>query len=179
MAVSRQGFFSKIRSLFGGHLDQSQVDGMNAILDAFERALPQGDLRWLAYMLATAFHETAKTMQPVREAFWLSEDWRRKNLRYYPYYGRGYVQLTWKENYERAGVRVGANLVASPDLAMRDDIAARHALRDDRGMVPRRQYGPSDARPLFRLWSKRSERRAGDHKRQGIRHDRRRSDAAG
>lgn len=124
MAINRQFFFSKVRALFGGHLDQSQVDGMSAMLDAFERNLPQGDMRWLAYMLATAFHETAKTMQPVREAFWLTEDWRRRNLRYYPYYGRGYVQLTWKDNYRRAGARVGADLVANPDLAMRDDIAA-------------------------------------------------------
>ena len=39
----------------------------------------------LAYLLATAFWETARTMQPVDEAFWLSEAWRKKNLRY----GRG------------------------------------------------------------------------------------------
>lgn len=122
--VDRQGFFGAVRGLFGGHFDQSQVDGMNAILNAFERALPQGDDRWLAYMLATAFHETARTMQPVREAFWLSEEWRRRNLRYYPFYGRGYVQLTWRANYEKAGAAVGVNLVANPDLAMRPDIAA-------------------------------------------------------
>lgn len=124
MTINRQGFFDTIRGLFGGHFTQPQIDGMTAILDSFERSLPQGDVRWLAYMLATTFHETARTMQPVREAFWLSEDWRRRNLRYYPYYGRGYVQLTWKENYERAGVVVGANLVSNPDLAMRPDIAA-------------------------------------------------------
>lgn len=124
MTINRQGFFTAVRGLFGGQFNQSQVDGMNAIIDAFEHGLPQGDDRWLAYMLATAFHETARTMQPVREAFWLSEEWRRRNFRYYPYYGRGYVQLTWKYNYEKAGVAVGANLVADPDLAMRADISA-------------------------------------------------------
>lgn len=124
MTVNRQGFFTAIRGLFGGHFSQSQVDGMNAIIESFERGLPRGDDRWLAYMLATAFHETARTMQPVREAFWLSEEWRRRNLRYYPYYGRGYVQLTWKYNYEKAGAAVGANLVADPDQAMRADISA-------------------------------------------------------
>ena len=51
---------------------------------------------WCAYGLATAWWETNKTMQPVREAYWLSEAWRKPNLRYYPHYGRGYVQLTWK-----------------------------------------------------------------------------------
>lgn len=124
MAIDRDGFFANIRALFGGHFEQSQVNGLNAILDAFEHNCPQGDMRWLSYMLATSFHETARTIQPVREAFWLSEDWRRRNLRYYPFYGRGYVQLTWRENYERAGRRVGADLVANPDLAMRPDVAA-------------------------------------------------------
>lgn len=118
MAIDRRFFFDSVRPLFGGSLRQSQVDGMNAILDGWERRAPDGDRRWLAYMLATAFHETARTMQPVREAYWLSEQWRRTHLRYYPYYGRGYVQLTWRENYARAGTYVGADLVGNPDLAM-------------------------------------------------------------
>jgi threonine synthase len=42
-----------------------------------------------AYVLATTEWETAQTFKPVREAFWLSEEWRRQNLNYYPYYGRG------------------------------------------------------------------------------------------
>ena len=49
-----------------------------------------------AYVLATAYWETARTMEPVREAFWMSEEWRRANLRYFPWYGRGFVQLTWE-----------------------------------------------------------------------------------
>jgi hypothetical protein len=75
-------------------------------------------------MLATAFHETNQTMQPVREAYWLSEAWRKQHLRYYPYYGRGYVQLTWKANYERASRYLGVDLVGSPDLAMNAGHAA-------------------------------------------------------
>jgi hypothetical protein len=49
----------------------------------------------MAYVLATTQWETAQTFKPVREAFWKDEEWRRVNLaRYYPYYGRGFVQLT-------------------------------------------------------------------------------------
>ncbi|MGA0614923.1 glycoside hydrolase family 19 protein [Paracoccus sp. KR1-242] len=118
MSMDRRIFFDQIRPLFGGRLNQPQVEGMDAILNSWERRNPNGDLRWLAYVFATAFHETARTMQPVREAFWLSENWRRRNLRYYPYYGRGYVQLTWSENYARAGSFVGVDLVRNPDLAM-------------------------------------------------------------
>jgi len=124
MAIDRRVFFDCMRPLFGGRYQNTQVAGLDAILDAWESKTPNGDLRWVAYMLATAFHETARTMQPVREAFWLSEQWRKTHLRYYPYYGRGYVQLTWQTNYAKAGAYVGADLVTSPDLALRPDYAA-------------------------------------------------------
>lgn len=83
----------------------------------------------LAYILATAYWETAKTMKPVREAYWLNEDWRRKNLRYYPYYGRGYVQLTWKYNYKLAGDVFGRRLVENPDIALESELAAKIIVR--------------------------------------------------
>ena len=124
MPIDRNAFYEGIRPLFGGRLKESQRSGLSAILDAWDAKMATSDLRWLAYMLATAFHETARQMQPVREAYWLSETWREAHLRYYPYYGRGYVQLTWPNNYEKAGAFVGANLVATPDLALRPDIAA-------------------------------------------------------
>jgi predicted chitinase len=72
----------------------------------------------MAYVLATTDWETAHTFQPVREAFWLSEDWRRNNLRYYPYYGRGYVQLTWESNYSKYAKILNIDLTGNPDLAM-------------------------------------------------------------
>lgn len=74
-----------------------------------------------AYVLATAYWETARSMKPVREAYYLGEpraEKYRKTLRYYPYYGRGYVQLTWAENYAKAGI-------ANPDDALKPDVAAR------------------------------------------------------
>ncbi|TRU46724.1 MAG: carboxypeptidase [Microcystis aeruginosa Ma_QC_Ch_20071001_S25D] len=77
----------------------------------------------IAYVLATTQWETAQTFQPVREAFWLNEDWRRRNLRYHPYYGRGYVQLTWKTNYQKYGGILGIDLVNKPDLAMNQNVA--------------------------------------------------------
>lgn len=83
--------------------------------------------RQAAYVLATSYWETARTMKPVREAFWLSEDWRRAKLRYYPWYGRGYVQLTWKENYQKAGAQLGLDLTTDPDAAM-EPVAATKVL---------------------------------------------------
>lgn len=122
--IDRKVFFDGIRpDLFSGTLTQEQVTGVDAILDEWE-ARKLVDLRWLAYMLATTYHETNKTMQPVREAYWLSEDWRRRNLRYYPWYGRGYVQLTWEENYRKMGRLLGVDLLSNLDLAMDPRIAA-------------------------------------------------------
>lgn len=84
-----------------------------------EKAKARGVLRnQLAYILATAYHETAHTMKPVKEAFWLSEDWRKKNLRYYPWYGRGFVQLTWDYNYKKASQKLGVDFMKNPEGVM-------------------------------------------------------------
>lgn len=83
-------------------------------------------LQQTAYILATACWETAHTLQPVREGFYLGDraDAFRRNLRYFPWYGRGQVQLTWEANYRRAGPQVGADLIADPDRALDPAIAA-------------------------------------------------------
>jgi hypothetical protein len=74
----------------------------------------------IAYVLATAEWETNHTFKPVREAYWVNnaEAWRKTHLKYYPYYGRGYVQLTWKDNYDHYGRILGLDLVDNPDLAL-------------------------------------------------------------
>lgn len=111
----RKAFFDTIRaSLFGGHLVQSQVEGINRILDHWERTYPGGDPRHLAYDLATAWWETGHAMQPVEEV---------GRGAAHPYgatgfYGRGLVQLTHQENYARMSPLVGIDLVAHPDAAL-------------------------------------------------------------
>lgn len=84
----------------------------------------------LAYLLASAYWETNRTMQPVEEAYYLAnrvrdlDAWRRKNLRYYPWHGRGYVQTTWERNYRRLKQATGVDVISDPSLAMRPDVAA-------------------------------------------------------
>lgn len=127
-------FYSTVRTtLFGGKLSQDQVDGLAAILDAW----PEGqDARWVAYSLATAYHETGRTMQPVRETFAKTDAEARLKLksRAYAradsetgeaYYGRGLVQLTWRINYEEWSAELGVDLVRKPDLALDMGNAAR------------------------------------------------------
>jgi len=83
------------------------------------------DLRWLAYMLATAWHETARTMQPIEEygkgsgkPYGIPDPDTGKT-----YYGRGYVQLTWKENYRKMGKLLNVDLVNYPDSALLPAVA--------------------------------------------------------
>lgn len=98
-------------------LTDENVKGFDTVLGYLERVIPT-NVNHAAYVLATAYWETAKTMQPVREAFWKDEAWRKKNLRYFPYYGRGYVQLTWDYNYKKASDYFGVDFVKNPDLVM-------------------------------------------------------------
>lgn len=77
----------------------------------------------IAYVLATTQWETNHTFEPVKEAYWKSETWRRNNLHYYPYYGRGYVQLTWKSNYRHYSRVMREKLTSDPDLALKPEIA--------------------------------------------------------
>jgi len=74
----------------------------------------------IQYVIATVEHETAGTFEPVEEAYWVKnpDKWRRKNLKYYPYYGRGFVQLTHKYNYAKFSKIMGIDLVGKPELAL-------------------------------------------------------------
>lgn len=132
-------FFARLRAgLLGPTLSSSEVDGCNALLSA----CAGWPLAWAAYGFGTAYHETAHTMQPVKETGGEAYFARR----YDPtglkpllaarlgntepgdgpkYAGRGYVQLTGRANYRRAEVETGEPLLDQPDLALRPDLAAR------------------------------------------------------
>lgn len=110
MKIDRDVYFDAVRiSLFGGELTQQQVDGQKAILTQWGKHAPSDDLRHLAYMLATTKHETASTMWPIEEygkgegASYGKEDPETHQT----YYGRGYVQLTWRDNYAKATEELG------------------------------------------------------------------------
>ena len=83
--------------------------------------------RVCAGVLGTIAIETASSFKPIEEAFYLGSgaDAFRKTLRYYPWYGRGYVQLTWQSNYEQYGNCVGVDLLSDPTRAMDPDTAAK------------------------------------------------------
>lgn len=117
-------FFAKVKTVTGG-LTQTQVDTINAILSVCR----YWSLPWVAYALATAWHEAQLIPQP---------EWGKGKGRKYGKpgkygqvpYGRGLVQITWDYNYEwldGAAAEVGlierGDLLANFDLALRPDIA--------------------------------------------------------
>jgi hypothetical protein len=130
--IDRKIFYSKVRAHFG-RLKQSQVQGFEAILDQWEED-GYSDFRWLAYMLATVWHETAKTVQPVTE--YGSQKYLRSK-RYWPYIGRGFVQLTWAENYKKMGKILGLPLYQEPELALKLDVAVEIMFE---GMLAKRSF---------------------------------------
>lgn len=75
-----------------------------------------------AYVLATAYWETARTMRPVRE---YGGETYLKSKSYYPYVGMGYVQLTWERNYRDWSRRLGVDFVANPKKLLEPQYAAR------------------------------------------------------
>jgi hypothetical protein len=132
--MNKQVFFDEIRhSLFSDRITQNQIDGLNFKLTAWEKS-GLTDIRWLAYMLATSYHETAKTMQPIEEygkgrgkpyGQKLRHDRKPYTFPDKLYYGRGDVQLTWYENYEAMGKLLGIPLLEQPELALKPDISAQ------------------------------------------------------
>jgi len=140
-------FFESCRKgIMGPTLDNDEVSGANAVLEACV-GLP---VAWTAYALGTAWHETAHTLQPIKEfggpryfARMYDITGERPNLAKangnvhigdgVKYFGRGYVQLTWRVNYARAGQKLGIDLIGNPDLALDRTVAAsilRHGMRE-------------------------------------------------
>jgi hypothetical protein len=148
--MDRAAFYDALRKrdsgVFGSRLTEDQVRGMEGILDAFT-SHGDGSAKTLAYALATAYHETARRMVPVREGLARTDAGARRAVnslarrrgpnsavaKYarpdpdtgHVYYGRGHVQLTWKDNYRRSSRDAGVDLVKNPDAMLDPVISAR------------------------------------------------------
>jgi len=127
--IIKQNFFDIVRKELG-KLNQSQVDGFDFILDSLTSQDEIKDLRQFAYILATIWHETARTMQPIEE--WgkgKGHDYGKPDpVTKQVYYGRGYVQITWKDNYQKFANILNINLVGKPELALQKEVAIKICL---------------------------------------------------
>jgi len=126
-------FFDTVRPMFRrGRLNQSQVDGMQKIIEHGE-GMPRSHL---AYVLATVFHETGQLMQPIREGFCKTDAGARRAVkglfnkgivsRNYAlpdengnsFYGRGLVQITHKDNYAKWYIQDEPDKALDPEYAL-------------------------------------------------------------
>jgi len=119
MKITIEKFFELYRKAFG-KLTQMQVEGYEFLLKKcaasklIESKTIEVTLAKIAYILATVKWETANTIQPITEYGSLKY---LQGKRYWPYIGRGYVQLTWDWNYKQFGKAIGVDLISFPDLA--------------------------------------------------------------
>ena len=145
LLIDRPHFFAELKTIRKKKgLSQAQVDGFNAIFDAWDEVPELDFLDWIAYILATAWHETGEKMQPVRETFAATDEqafqrvtafclkkgkdnYARRHPNGNSYYGRGYVQLTHAVNYKTAGQKlgIGDRLFDRPDDVLDPKMGAR------------------------------------------------------
>jgi putative chitinase len=138
--MNRKAFYDRLRNS-GANLTTENVAGMEFLLDKLEEKAPP--LGIAANILGQIRWETAGRMQPINEygstAYF--------NRRYGPgtrvgkvlgnnspgdgarFHGRGYVQITGRDNYKKAGTKLGHDLVANPDAALIPEIAWKIAYR--------------------------------------------------
>jgi hypothetical protein len=147
--IDRKLFFDNYRNRFGP-LTQELVGALEFLLGQVEQdsrfAGGETDRRKLAYCLATFKWETAHTMSPIDE----HGGPKYFNSRYGPqtkvgkmlgnkqvgdgalFHGRGYVQLTGRNNYAKAKSLTKVDLIAEPDRAKEPELAYQIAIQ---GMI--------------------------------------------
>lgn len=112
-------FFAAVRKITGT-LDQVQVDTINGLL----AAAAHWPIGWLAYGLATAWHEAR--LRPIPEyGKGTGKPYGKAGKYGQAQYGRGLVQLTWDANYEWAdkALGLGGSLLKNFDRALEPEIA--------------------------------------------------------
>ena len=126
MKFDREKFWRNYRETFG-KVSQKVVDSIEELLHGFETFKEWKDLRHVAYALATIKAETAHTFEPIPEygkrAYFNRYEGRADlgNTQKgdgYKFRGRGYVQITGRDNYAKFSKLLGIDLIVNPELAL-------------------------------------------------------------
>lgn len=144
MKIDRATFKRRFTDVYG-ELSPSQTQGYEAIFDFWDSRSVLVDKRWLAYILATAFHETGQKITALRECFCdtdecsircitklytqgkIKQNYAIPHNNGHSYFGRGLVQLTHGYNYKKAGRMIGLKdqLYNDPNLVLNLDISVK------------------------------------------------------
>jgi len=125
--IDRAVFYARLRAskLLGPTISDVEFAGLQGILAAWEEQGWPADLRFVAYTMATAWHE-ARLNAGIREIGKGAGYSYGKPAGPYGliYYGRGPSQLTWYDNYVKFGRLLSLDLARNPDLALVPEIGA-------------------------------------------------------
>src|SRR5215213_473437 len=145
MRFDSNAFFAHYRPAFGP-LGPYQVSGLSSMLAAAEADPSFTGVRQLAYAFTTVQRETnvagvvngqhmALTYNPITElggyAYIMGHYQGRRDLGNtqpgdgWKFRGRGYVQITGRNNYTKFGRLLGVDLASDPDLALQPGVAWR------------------------------------------------------
>lgn len=144
---------TRFNEVFPRGMSDAQFEGFARIYDRAMRGTAEAYEAQTAYILATAYWESALTFLPVREGLSATDcearayvaklfDEGKIRTNYalpaengQSFYGRGLVQLTWEKNYRAIGDHLIGDaelFYQQPDLVMQSDLAAIILVR---GMV--------------------------------------------
>lgn len=119
--------YVRLKPLFT-KMSEKQKEGVVTL----HKAMANLPLKQKAYILATVYHETDKTMQPITEyggvRYFDKYDTGsiakalgntpEKDGDGYKYRGRGYVMITGHSNYYKASQKLGVDFVNNPDATL-------------------------------------------------------------
>lgn len=138
--VNRELFYTLFRKKFG-RFTTKQFQGIEATFNEWdlwvENKWTDNDLRKLAYILATDYHEGNKTFQPIKEIgsnqYFIKRYWTNQKLAKelgnksaqdaINFCGKGKPMITGRGNYTKMSKILGHDLVRNPDLMLTMDIA--------------------------------------------------------
>lgn len=133
--LNLEWFLDEVRKSFG-YLTFEQEQGFKVILEVWVET-KLNDLRWLSYLLATAWHETGQKMKPIyergtgkdvnKDGFddYFDKYDQRVSLGNTPAFdgdgelfrGRGFVQITGRRNYRLYGIENDPDRALDPKFA--------------------------------------------------------------
>ncbi len=129
-------FLAMYAEEFGG-IDGDTLTGLGQFLDFMRTDKNLTDVRHAAYFMATVYKETWYTWRPIDEkGLGAGKDYGKERegrcggkVYRKKYYGRGYIQITWEDNYQLAdqNLGLGCTLVADPERAKEPAIAYKIA----------------------------------------------------
>jgi predicted chitinase len=116
--VSIDSFIQEYRKIWP--IQQIHEDSLRQLLVYIKNDPLFIDSRHVAYFLASIRHETAMSYMPIDEiGHGAGHPYGTPDpVTHQTYWGRGYLQITWRDNYARFGALSGVDLLNFPELAL-------------------------------------------------------------